>query len=108
MISQRGDTFRAEGPSPDCGAACLLKAGYAHHVLRAVYVRYLSRILHCCARYSTALPFRGSLLLTLLSCRPLAVYGDELFVKYGEEAASSSLNKVWGRGEKEWKNHPLK
>ena len=100
MISQRGGTFRAEGPSPECGAACLLKAGYAHHVLRAVYVRYLSRILHCCARYSTALPFRGSLLLTLLSCRPLAVYGDEMFVKYVEEAASSSIEFRCGEEEK--------
>ena len=100
MISQRGGTFRAEGPSPECGAACLLKAGYAHHVLRAVYVRYLSRILHCCARYSTALPFRASLLLTLLSCRPLAVYGDEMFVKYVEEAASSSIEFRCGEEEK--------
>jgi hypothetical protein len=78
------------------------------NVLRAVYVRYLSRILHCCARYSTTLPFRGSLLLTHFAFLLFGVYGDVLCVKYGEEAASSSLNSVWGRGEEEWKNHPLK
>ena len=100
MISQRGGTFRAEGPSPECGAACLLKAGYAHHVLRAVYVRYLSRILHCCARYSTTLPFRGSLLLTHFAFLSFGVYGDELCVKYGEEAASSSIEFRCGQEEK--------
>ena len=100
MISQRGGTYRAEGRSPECGAACLLKAGYAHHVLRAVYVRYLSRILHCCARYLTTLPFRGSLLLTHFAFLSFGVYGDVLCVKYGEEAASSSIEFRCGEEEK--------